>query len=403
MDHKQLQSTIDRCIKNVWLNNISKDYQSFFLLKEDTLKNALYYHIRSALDTIFNEHHLRIYTEFHYKGYIADIAVVKLKENAGTSEHLRDDIESVLTIIEVKYKNGGSTTPFESDIEKIKQYLEMKPLDQCQFYLAFIHEAVYDFANERSWLTKEQKEWASRRVTELSGYYEDNFSNMVWEVISTDGIERKIPTSTKIDRHFIEANAAKFNEKKYNHEFYTYFLNLIENAATVNDELEKAVEHMFYWKLGKVSSKPTATSKRVTLANKSHYFINGTTRANKQSIENATKTELLELGLRFRDGLVSYDELKHSVNRITQTTSSIVLPSFFIHLLKPAEYPILDVKVWRTYLWANDQPICKHTKPRSWDHYEKYQDFFHRMEEQTQLSWRIVDKGLWVIGEELKI
>lgn len=53
MDLRGLQEVIDRVIKEVWVLNISKDYKSFFLLKEDTLKNALYYHLRTRLQHFF--------------------------------------------------------------------------------------------------------------------------------------------------------------------------------------------------------------------------------------------------------------------------------------------------------------------------------------------------------------
>lgn len=405
MDNKQLQLIIDRCIKDVWLNNISQDYKSYYLLKEDTLKNALYFHLRTRLQNILAEHNIRIYTEYHYKGFISDIAVVKLKEDVGETEHLKDGVDSVLSIIEVKYKNGGSTAPFESDVSKIKQYIELKPLDKCQFYLAFIHEVVNDASSEKSWLTIDQKNWARGKLTELNGYFEDNNSELVVEILSHNDMNTKLPATSnlKIYRKLIEEKAARFNEKKYNHEYYHHYLNVVQEADSVTDKLIEAIENLFYWKLGKVSVNATASSKPVTFSYQQHYFINGTTGSNNQSIQNATKMELLELGLSFRDGLASYDNFKAMASDITQTTSSVVLPSFLVHIFKPDQYPILDVKVWRAFLWAYEQPISKYTKPRSWGHYEKYREFFRETEEQTALSWRVVDKGLWVIGDGLKV
>lgn len=64
MDLRGLQEVIDRVIKEVWILNISKDYKSFYLLKEDTLKNALYYHLWTRLQHFFEQNTVRIYTEY---------------------------------------------------------------------------------------------------------------------------------------------------------------------------------------------------------------------------------------------------------------------------------------------------------------------------------------------------
>ncbi|WP_157076572.1 hypothetical protein [Sutcliffiella cohnii] len=37
-------SQIDLAIKSIWMKHIKKDYNNQYLLKEDTLKNAIYHH-----------------------------------------------------------------------------------------------------------------------------------------------------------------------------------------------------------------------------------------------------------------------------------------------------------------------------------------------------------------------
>jgi hypothetical protein len=86
----------------------------------------------------------------------------------------------------------------------------------------------------------------------------------------------------------------------------------------------------------------------------------------------------------------------------TLTETSIVLPTYYIHIWNPAEFPILDVKVWRTFIWNKGEGIYKQTKPKSWVHYEEYTKFYRVLVEETGLEWRIVDKGLWSIGDKLK-
>ncbi|CRK83032.1 hypothetical protein [Neobacillus massiliamazoniensis] len=83
MKLKQLQETIDRTIKEVWTEKIPYDYQSHYLLMEDSLKNALYFHLRTKLRNLIDSNNIRIYPEYHYKYYKADLAIVKLNDYLG--------------------------------------------------------------------------------------------------------------------------------------------------------------------------------------------------------------------------------------------------------------------------------------------------------------------------------
>ena len=40
---------IDEAIVSIWEHEIKADYENGWLLKEDTLKNALYFHLRNRL------------------------------------------------------------------------------------------------------------------------------------------------------------------------------------------------------------------------------------------------------------------------------------------------------------------------------------------------------------------
>lgn len=118
VDIRKLQETIDRTIKKVWVTKIPQDYKTYYLLKEDSLKNAFYYHLRTELHSLLESYNVRIYTEFHYNGSIVDLAIVKLNDHPGNKNHLQEDVESVLAIIEIKYKGNVNLKPFEEDVRK---------------------------------------------------------------------------------------------------------------------------------------------------------------------------------------------------------------------------------------------------------------------------------------------
>ncbi|MBT2642884.1 hypothetical protein J7I80_11655 [Bacillus sp. ISL-41] len=398
MDLKQIQKTIDWALKNIWVDKISKDYKSFYLLKEDTLKNALYYHLRNELASLFDQHNLRIYTEFHHGGFKADLAIVKLNDDPGNNDHLKDDIENVLAIIELKYKSCSTMKFFEEDVVKIKNYIDATPSATTQYYLAFIHEAEYEYIEDDSWLTLEQQVWAKDRLTELSGHYIDG--KMKWTVLSYNGMNKNYRWEYRFTKDELTQAASFFNEKKYSHEFYNHFLGVVSREKEVTQELRDAVRYLMYWKLGKVSSKQQPTSEVVVVEGNT-YYVSGTTTQNRLAIEKSLVEDLLEMGLKFRNQEITYEQFKDEVDSITGT--SIVLPAFYIHIWQPADFPILDIKVWRTYKWNKGEVVLKHTKPTSWRHYEEYISFFNGLVADVDKEWRDCDKGLWMLGEKLKV
>ncbi|WP_096155698.1 hypothetical protein [Bacillus sp. FJAT-45066] len=393
-----LQQTIDRFIKDIWVSKIPQDYESFYLLKEDTLKNALYFHLRTSLNSFFMKNNIRIYTEFHYKGSIADIAMVKLKDKPGNSDHLKDDIESVLAIIEVKYKSCWNDKPFLDDILKVKDYMETLPQDTTQYYLAFVHEIEYENIAGDSWLTKQQKAWARGRLTELSGHYIG--VKMVWTVLSHNEMNENYKWKYRFTKEDLMIAASSFNEVKYSHELYHHYLNILKQEKGVTEQLKEAVEFLVYWKLGKVSTtripvESNREAKGVT------FSISGGTTSHHNFIQKAVSEELLELAIKFRDDQITYEEFKGVVSMMTKT--SIVLPTFYVHIWKPDTFPILDVKVWRTYKWDKGENLKKYTKPMSWSHYEEYTVFFQELVKDAESEWRIIDKGLWSFSDRLKL
>ncbi|MGG2199593.1 MULTISPECIES: hypothetical protein [Paenibacillus] len=103
----------------------------------------------------------------------SDIAIVRTKSDE--YEQLSNNIEDVLAIIELKFKGYATNIdPFNKDIKETQKYLNKKKYRNGQFYLGFIHEAEYPLA-QASWLTKrQQNSWARGKLTELSGFYNDD-------------------------------------------------------------------------------------------------------------------------------------------------------------------------------------------------------------------------------------
>jgi hypothetical protein len=186
---------IDRIIKEAWMYNVSKDYQSNFLLKEDTLKNALYFHIRNIIgDQYLQDNSIRIFTEYYLdNNERADIAIVRLNNEDGEYFHLSEQVEEVLAVIELKYKATIQTINyFFDDITKVKRYIKTRKYKDTQFYLGFIHEEEYDL-KETSWLyPRQQTSWALGRLTELSAFINQEDMSVVFSVLSHNNLNKEL-------------------------------------------------------------------------------------------------------------------------------------------------------------------------------------------------------------------
>ncbi|MDO4468061.1 MAG: hypothetical protein Q4C49_13855 [Bacillota bacterium] len=176
-----LEVIIDNVIKKVWIEDIAADYDSHRLLKEDCLKNCFYYHLRKRLgDDFLKENRLQIFTEFnegplHGTGKRADIAIVKLMPESedGYHGHLRNYIEDVVAIIELKHKNGESAMEeIYRDFQKLKDYIQKDKIE-CQYYEGVIHEVLW---KEKAWLDRRStNNWAKGKVTELVASYNEDY------------------------------------------------------------------------------------------------------------------------------------------------------------------------------------------------------------------------------------
>ena len=181
-----------------------------------------------------------------------------------------------------------------------------------------------------------------------------------------------------LDRQSIEEAAQEYPGSKYPEVPYLSGLFIVERAQHPDPALIEAVRSLFEWKLARFSTRAP----------------------NRKASESAVQEPRLKAGISFRDGAMGFEQFSHIAAQLTST--SIVLPAFYVHIWRPAAYPILDEKVWKVFCRERGLPVAKNTKPRSWVHYEAYRSFFADLVNRTGLDCRTLDRGLWVLGGELK-
>lgn len=184
--NNQVSNKIHEVIKQVWLNDIQKDYENCILLKEDTLKNAFYFHIRRRLgDNFLKENNLAIFTEYYLKStkQKVDLAIVEISEDIA-GKHLSECVINIISIIEMKHKNiYANESVFEDDVDKVISYTKSIPFSDTRYYLAFIREVPFHPEDVEGWLENTEKEYLEGKITELLSYGCLLENKMIWRVI----------------------------------------------------------------------------------------------------------------------------------------------------------------------------------------------------------------------------
>lgn len=171
MQTKELVKLIDRTIVDIWENEIQADYNNEWLLQEDPLKCALYFHLRNRLGKVFEENGIRIYTEYTGKPFSdarkkPDMVIVRINTEMDY-DYLGETVEEILTVIEIKLKNGFAwSNSIYDDYEKLKYYVQELGVT-AKLYMATIWEYEDDPTN---WERKNAA-WAKGRLTELNASY----------------------------------------------------------------------------------------------------------------------------------------------------------------------------------------------------------------------------------------
>ncbi len=168
-----MKNIIDNTIKNIWLNKIKFDYDNGYLLREDTLKNALYYHLRTELGELFFSEDIRIFTEygtgiFKGTGYKPDMVIAKVNFDCDSRKY-EDWITNIICVIEIKSKQGFTTSnDIYKDFDKLHKYIDKFDND-CNYYMA----TIWEYEDEpTSWT--ENAEWAKGKLTELNASFNEN-------------------------------------------------------------------------------------------------------------------------------------------------------------------------------------------------------------------------------------
>jgi len=200
--------------------------------------------------------------------------------------------------------------------------------------------------------------------------------------------------------------ANKYNNKNYPEDFYLGNLKIIEKSNNIDNSMRQAITNLLWWKLNKIRSHSEYTNNEWTKLDykdkngNEYYLINGTA-AHKDIILKASSDHYINLGIKFRNGEINYNDFKQAIQNLVKTKNIIILPIFYIHIWCPNKYPIFDINVWLAYIYLNKkQNKFSYKKPSKYEYYELYINFFN--DRFADKENRIIDKGLWVLGDSIK-
>ena len=165
---------LDEAIKSVWENNIKSDYDANWILNEDGLKNALYFHLRMWLEQVLVENDLRIFTEFkdaefHGSKFRPDMVIANV-DSSSDADYWRQAVTNCVVVIELKFKSRfQDKEAIYADYDKLKEYIEKMDI-KGKLYMATIWECEDD---QTSWIPQDES-WAKGKVTELN-------ASLTWE------------------------------------------------------------------------------------------------------------------------------------------------------------------------------------------------------------------------------
>ncbi|MCM3162719.1 hypothetical protein [Metabacillus litoralis] len=181
MNINQEIAYIHDVINKVWLEDISNDYSNKCLLKEDSLKNALYFHLRRRLgDDFLTENNLRIFTEYYVDGERIDLVIVEIDKDKAEEYFLGDCVKRVLAVVEIKFKSGlVSDSVFYKDVDKILSFIQSWG-SETKHYLAFVQERYYKTRDVESWIKDKHLDIVKGKLTELYSYWDEDSDEVIW-------------------------------------------------------------------------------------------------------------------------------------------------------------------------------------------------------------------------------
>lgn len=197
--------------------------------------------------------------------------------------------------------------------------------------------------------------------------------------------------------------AAEFDHEKYPFEVYLYLLNKISSSQSP-DELGDFLSQAIAWKDGKVSLDDSG--EKLIEATGIRYSIKPT----KPNTLSRSHEDILRSHEFFNWALVirnlNYFDAKliQVINNRFKLWSTIVLPAFLLHCLKPDIYPILDRWVLNAFSVFENNPSYKSTNV---DNYIAYQKWWDKVLAEANIGSMLtrldnlkeIDAGLWVLGK----
>lgn len=168
---EEITDKIDKTIKSIWKKEIPADYENGWLLKEDTLKNTFYFHLRKRLGKFFAENNIRIFTEFSDGIFYdtkcrPDMVIAKVNLDA-EEDCFCNCINDCLAVIEFKFKNGYiASNDIYKDYAKLRKYANRFKINS-KFYMA----TIWEYEDNETYWESEKNKWAKGKLTELNASY----------------------------------------------------------------------------------------------------------------------------------------------------------------------------------------------------------------------------------------
>ncbi len=185
---KELRKRIKEIVKHIWMNEIQDDYNQDMLFNEDALKISLCFHLRNYLKYEMEKYNLKIYTEYRINetgskadimiAYLNDEKMKKIQKELNEEYYYLDNGIEPLSVFELKltYRIDGRNN-YVKDIDKIQNvYLRTEELVDCDYYLCFISEYIYD---QQFWVEKKNNQ--NFKITELTAIWNREKDELIWD------------------------------------------------------------------------------------------------------------------------------------------------------------------------------------------------------------------------------
>ncbi len=207
---------------------------------------------------------------------------------------------------------------------------------------------------------------------------------------------------------FIEAWSKQYDEDKYSTDFFLGLLKKVQESKNSLD-LGHSIIRLIHWKDGKVFKSES----KDLVVNSIGYSL----RPTKPNTYNSAKHGIILLSdIFFNWANEVRNENRFSLHHLEALrgspfflwgSSSIVIPTFVMHVLSPKIYPLYDQHVERAKRALLAQKLNSDSTQLDLDTYISYQTYFsglvkNYVENDSIACYRNIDKALWSFGKWMK-